>query len=361
MSSAIDGTKPRLARARHWNGEREPGCLIPQQAVAVSAEVFMEANTFATSAFIAVPQQTAYDYLCRLKNLDEWTLGSRMKEQVDEDTWIGTASGYQRTLYYHVRRLENPRFRGIEWQCGYEYQKYFKSYPVLLFPPDYVEPGSTESGVYFHWVSVIDPVQRTPMIMQGIQTVHNSEARSLKAVLERRAGLTEAAQGLYRIEADTIYINAPIEMAAEFMGDLRTMETWSHLLKPAGSIERERGVFLDEYGQTVEVTLRTNQLEDYYLVEQDYFHPQHNSMQRSPTFLIPLPYAFGDASAPGILLHRITFWKNGAAQRHGKLTIDDFGAENMNIKRLLEAKAGNLATFALGKSYVPVARAAGAK
>ena len=85
-----------------------------------------------------------------------------MKEQVDSDTWIGTASGYQHPLYYHVRRLENPRFCGIEWQCGYEYKKYFKSYPVLLFPPDYIEPGSTESGVYFHWVSVIDPVQRTP-------------------------------------------------------------------------------------------------------------------------------------------------------------------------------------------------------
>ena len=121
----------------------------------------MESNTFSTSVLIAAPAKTAYDYLCRLKNLDEWTLGSRMKEEVDPDTWIGTASGYQRTLYYHVRRLENNRFYGIEWQCGYEYENYFKCYPVLLFPPDYVEPGSTESGVYLHWVSVIDHVQRT--------------------------------------------------------------------------------------------------------------------------------------------------------------------------------------------------------
>jgi hypothetical protein len=313
----------------------------------------MEANTFSTSAFISVPLQTAYEYLCQLQNLDQWTLGSRMKEQVDPDTWIGTASGYQRKLYYHIRRLENSRFCGIEWQCGYEYQKYFKSYPVLLFPPDYLEPGSTESGVYFHWISVIDPVQRTPMIMQGIQTVHNSEARSLKAALERQAGLTEAARGLYRIEADTIYVNAPIERAAEFLGDLRTMETWSHLLKPAGQIQPEQGTFSDEYGQTVEVTLRRNRLEEYWLVEQSYFYPQHNSIQRSPTFLIPLSYAFGDATVPGLLLHRITFWKNDAAPRHGKLTIDDFGAEDMNIKRLLEAEAGNLTTFALGKSYLP--------
>lgn len=317
----------------------------------------MEANTFSTSAFIAAPLQTAYEYLCQLQNLDHWTLGSRMKEQVDSDTWIGTASGYQRKLYYHIRRLENSRFCGIEWQCGYEYRKYFKSYPVLLFPPDYLEPGSTESGVYFHWISVIDPVQRTPMIMQGIQTVHNSEARSLKAALERQVGLTEAAQGRYRIEADTIYVDAPIEKAAEFLGDLRTMETWSHLLRPAGQIQPERGTFFDEYGQTVEVALRTNRLEDYWLIEQNYFHPQHNSMQRSPTFLIPLSYAFGDPAVPGLILHRITFWKNGAAPRHGKLSIDDFGAENMNIKRLLEANAGNLTTFALGKSYLPASHA----
>ncbi len=315
----------------------------------------METNTFSTSAFIAVPLETAFEYLGRLQTLDEWTLGSRMKEKIDEDTWIGTASGYQHQLYYHVRRIQNARFRGIEWQCGYEYNKYFKSYPVLLFPPDYIDPGSTEKGVYFHWVSVIDPVQRTPMIMQGIQTVHNSETRSLKAALERQAGFTEPAIGQYRIESDTIYVNAPIEIAAEFLGDLRTMERWSHLLKPAGKVEQEQGTFNDEYNQTVEITLRTNKLEEYYLIEQDYLHPQHSFVQRSPTFLIPLSYAFGNPEVPGFMLHRITFWKNGVTPRRGKITIDDFGAENMNIKRLLEAQAGNLSTFALGQSYLPPA------
>lgn len=317
----------------------------------------MESNTFATSAFLAVPPETAYAYLCRLENLDEWTLGSRMVEKVDESTWIGTASGYQRTLYYHLRRLENPRFFGVEWQCGYEYRKYFKSYPVLLFPSDYIEPGGTGSGTYLHWVSVIDPVQRTAMIMQGIKTVHDSEVRALKAALEREAGLIEAARGTYRVEADTIYIDAPFDMAVSFVGDLRTMLLWSHLLKPVGAIQPERGTFLDEYRQMVEVTLRTNRLEDYCLIEQDYFHPRFNLMQRSPTLLIPLAHAFGDPTVPGLLLHRITFWNNAAPARHGKLGIEDFGAENMNIKRLLEAKAGNLATFAKGKSYVPAAPA----
>ena len=313
----------------------------------------MESNTFATSAFIAAPSATVHAYLCHLKNLDEWTLGSRMVEQVDDTTWIGTASGYQRNLYYHVRRLESSRFLGIEWQCGYEYRKYFKSYPVLLFPADYPEPGNAEPGTYLHWVSVIDPAQRSPMIMQGIQTVHNSEVRALKAALERETGLVEAAQSKYRIEADTIYIDAPLGMVAEFVGDLRTMPGWSHLLKPVGAPEREHGSFLDEYRQTVDVTLRTSRLEDYVLVEQDYVHPRFGTMQRSPTLIIPLAHAFGNPAIPGVILHRITFWNDAAPPRHGKLGIEDFGAENMNIKRLLEAKAGNLEGFARGQSYIP--------
>ena len=38
--------------------------------------------------------------------------------------------------------------------------------------------------------------------------------------------------------------------------------------------------------------------------------------------------------------------------RHGKLQIEDFGAENMNMKRLLENKAGNLQSFGRGMSYL---------
>lgn len=313
----------------------------------------MEKNTYAISAFIATSPEQAFAYLRHLPNLDEWTLGSRMQEQVDDDTWIGTASGYQRTLYYHVRALENPRFHAIEWQCGYTYNEYFKAYPVVVFPADYVEPDTVERGVYFHWVAAIDPISRTPMIMEGIQTVHDSEARALKAALERQEGLTEAARGKYRIEADTIYIHAPLDMAVAFLGDLRTMADWSHLLKPDGDIAPEHGRFLDEYRQKVEVTLRTTKLGEHYLVEQDYNYPEHDFLQRSPTLLIPVSHAFGNPAAEGVLLHRITFWPNDSTPRHGKLSLADFGAENMNIKRLLEKQAGNMASFALGKSYLP--------
>ncbi len=318
----------------------------------------MEKNTFSTSAYIAASPETTHDFLCRLENLGEWTLGSRMLEQVDDDTWIGTASGYQRTLYYHLRRLDHPQFRGIEWQCGYEYREYFKAYPVLLFPPGYLEPsrlepGPAEPGVYLHWVSAIDPVKRTPMIMEGIEAVHVSECRALKAALERRAGLTEAARGRHRLAADTIYVDAPLDQAAEYIGDARTMSKWSHLLRPAGEVRSDGGSFRDEYDQEVEVTFRSHELADYRLVEQDFYYPKYDFLQRCPVLLIPCSHAFGDPAAQGVLHHRITFWDTASQPRHGKLRIEDFGAESMNIKRQLEERAGNLEAFARGLSYAP--------
>jgi len=313
----------------------------------------MEKNTFSTSAYIAAQPDALYRYLCSLKNLDEWTLGSRMVEQIDEDTWIGTASGYQRNLYYHVRRLDQSPFSAIEWQCGYEQDEYFKAYPVLLFPPAYIDPDTDEQGVYLHWVSAIDPVKRTPMIMEGITAVHNSEVRALKAALERRAGLTEAAQGRYRLAADTIYIDAPLELAAGYVGDARTLPAWSHLLRPEGEILSDGGHFRDEYGQAVEVTFRTHQLADYRLIEQNFYYPEYDFLQRCPVLLMPCAHAFGDEDARGVLHHRITFWKQDAPPRHGKLQIEDFSAESLNVKRQLEAKAGHLDTFARGMSYTP--------
>lgn len=313
----------------------------------------MERNTFATSAYIATSLETAFDYLCSLENLNEWTLFSRMVEKIDENTWLGTASCYQNKLYYHVRKIENQFFRGIEWHCGIEYKNYFQVYPVLLFPPSYLEPGADEEGVYFHWVSFVDPARRTGMMEQAIGLVHTSECRSLKGILERNADRTESAEGRYTIDTDTIYIDAPIELGVEYLGDLRNMGDWAHLLRPHGEIELQSGEFLDEYSQTVKVTLRTHNLSKYYLIEQDYFYPDYGFLQRCPVILIPCSYAFSNPSASGFIQHRITFWKAGEAPRHGKLQIQDYSAESINIKRLLEAKAGNLETFERGISYLP--------
>ena len=313
----------------------------------------MEKNMFSTLTYIDVFFAATHAYLGIVKNLDEWTLGSRMVEQVDEDTWIGTASGYQRRLCYHVRRLDGSPFRAIEWQCGYEPGQYFKAYPVLLFPPEYIDPDSVERGVYVHWVSVIDPVRRTPMIMEGISAVHSSECRALKAALERRAGLTEAAPSRYRLAADTIYIDAPIDVAARYIGDARTVERWSHLLRPDGEVLSDGGRFRDEYGQAVEVTFRSHQLGEYRLVEQNFYYPEHDFLQRCPVLLIPCAHAFGDPEARGVIHHRITFWDKNAPPRHGKLQLEDFSAESLNVKRQLEAEAGHPDTFALGMSYTP--------
>jgi hypothetical protein len=312
----------------------------------------MERNTFATSVFVQTSPARAFEYLRRLENLSEWTLGSRMVERIDDDTWMGTASGYQSMLCYHVRTLEHPRFRAIEWQCGYRYDEYFKQYPVLVLPSDYPDPTSDEPGAYLHWVSVIDPVRRTPMIMEGIQAVHRFEARALKAALERREGLAQAARGRFRIEADTIYVDAPMEIAADVVSDVRTLAEWAPLFRSAGEATREEGSFRDEYDRRVGVTFRAHPLSDYVLVEQDYHYPQLGFVQRCPVLLIPSERAFG-AGARGVLLHRLTFWDDRRPAEHGRVQIEDFTAEGMALKRRLEARAGHLDSFARGMSYVP--------
>jgi hypothetical protein len=103
----------------------------------------------------------------------------------------------------------------------------------------------------------------------------------------------------------------------------------------------------------VEVTFRTHELGPYRLVEQDFYYPKYGFLQRCPVLLIPCAHAFGNPEAPGVLHHRITFWNTEAPPRHGKLQIEDFGAESLNVKRQLEAMAGNLDTFARGMSYTP--------
>ena len=313
----------------------------------------MEKNSFATSTYIATSPESAFEYLCSLKNLDDWTLFSRMIEKIDEDTWLGTASGYHKNLYYHVKKLENPLFYGIEWHCGFEYNNYFQVYPVLLFPPSYIDPETDEKGVYFHWLSFVDPKRQTPMIMQGIHTVHTSETRSLKAILERQAGRSTAAKGRHFIDTDTIYVDAPINMGVKYLSDLKNMDEWAHLVRPSGEITSQSGEFRDEYDQKIKISLRLHNLSKYNLLEQENFYPDYGFYQRSVALLIPTAYAFADPEASGFILHRITFWKTDQLLAHGKLQIEDFGAESMNIKRMLEAQAGNIKSFDLGMSYIP--------
>jgi cytochrome P450 len=309
----------------------------------------MEDNTFSTSFYAQTPAARAFAYLRRLQNLDEWTLGSRMRTRIDDDTFMGTASGYQTMLCYHVRTLEHPRFAAIEWQCGYRYREYFKQYPVFVFPSQYADSHGDEDGSYIHWVSVIDPARRTEMIMQGIAAVHQYEARGLKAALERGERIAQPAEGRCSVLSDTMWVHAPIAMARELLADPRTLAGWAPLFR---AVDAGAGSFTDEYVRRVQVEFAACDLGDYVLVEQDYVYPDLGEVQRCPIVLIPCARAFG-AEAPGFLLHRLAFVHSDGSQAYGRTSASELIAESMAIKRTLEARAGNLTSFARGMSYRP--------
>ena len=308
----------------------------------------MENNTFATTVYAQTPATRAFEYLRRLQNLDEWTLGSRMLTRIDEDTFMGTASGYQAALCYHVRTLEHPRLGAIEWQCGYRYREYFKQYPVFVFPSQYVAAHGDEDGSYVHWISVVDPARRTEMIMQGIAAVHHYEARGLKAALERGEGIAQPAKGRWSVLSDTMWVDAPIAMAGELLVDREALARWA----PLFHAEAAAGSFRDEYARRVQVDFVACDLGDYVLIEQDYAYPDLGEVQRCPIVLVPCARAFGPG-APGFLLHRVAFVRSDGSQTHGRTTAAELCAESMAIKRTLEARAGNLSSFARGMSYRP--------
>lgn len=305
----------------------------------------MERNTFATTIFAQTPAELAFAYLRRLEHLDEWTLGSRMVHRIDDDTAMGTASGYQSALCYHVRTLPHDHIFAIEWQCGYRFGEYFKQYPVFVFPSRYFDPKTEEQGSYIHWISVIDPARRTPMIMEGIAAVHGYEGRALKAALERARGLRAPAQPQFRLEADTIWVDAPLELGRAELSDVSRLASWSPLFRPGA----EPGSFRDEYDRAVEVRFTAHELADYVLIEQDFHAPELGRTQRCPVVLLPCERAFGPG-ARGFLLHRMALSRDRDAPGSGPRALD-LTAENMALKRRLESQAGHSSSFALGMSY----------
>ena len=309
----------------------------------------MENNTFTTTIYAQTAGSRAFEYLRRLQNLDEWTLGSRMVTRIDDDTFMGTASGYQTMLCYHVRTLDHPRIAAIEWQCGYRYRDYFKQYPVFVFPSRYADPSGDEDGSYVHWISVIDPARRTEMIMQGIAAVHHYEGRGLKAALERREGIAEPAKGRWSVLSDTMWVDASIDMARELLADRESLVNWAPLFR---AVDATAGSFVDEYARRAQVEFTACELGDYVLVEQDYVYPDLDAVQRCPIVLVPCTRAFGP-QAPGFLLHRIAFVRGDGSQHFGRTSASELTAESMAIKRLLEARAGNVTSFARGMSYKP--------
>ena len=229
--------------------------------------------------------------------------------------------------------------RAIEWQCGYRYREYFKQYPVFVFPSRYADPRGDEDGSYIHWISVIDPARRTEMIMQGIAAVHHYEGRGLKAALERREGLAQPAQGRVSVLSDTMWVDAPIEHGARAARrSARRSPRGRRCFAPSTppqdrSSTSMRGASRSQFAAC--------ELGDYVLIEQDYAYPDLGAVQRCPIVLVPCARAFGP-DAPGFLLHRIAFVRSDGSQAHGRTTAAELTAESMAIKRMLEARAGNL-------------------
>ena len=309
----------------------------------------MERNTYATSTYIETSKEEADAYLRDLRNLDEWTLYSNMVEQIDESTWRGTASGYHGDLYYHARPIDTPSFGGVEWLCGRTLGEWYQCYPAITIPASYL--GSDEEGVYFHWLSFVGPERATPMIMQGIDLVHASEIRSLKAVLERQNGLRAAARPKWEIQTNSMFVDAPLDMAVDYLGDVANFAEWAYFIRPNGGA----GSFHDEYDQPVDVSIQRHDLSNYTVLEFEHRYRELNFVQRNLMFLVPTWHAFGVPGAQGIIQHRVTFFETGRPAAHGKLRIQDYGAEAMSLKRRLEHQAGNLESFGRGMSYEPKA------
>jgi len=308
----------------------------------------MENNTYTTSLYIDAPLEAVRSYLTDGMNLNEYTLFSRMRERVDANTWLGTASGYQGGLYYHCRHREVGRLEVVEWHCGTELGKYYHVYPMLLIRPSYFDASSSEQGTYYHWISFVDPARRTPMIAQGLPVVHRSEARSLKANLERRRGLREPSKAALELAPHTIYVDAPIELATTFLAERANVTRWSFMMRAEGR------TLVDAYDHPISVEFASHDLDAYRVLEMTTTYVELGIHVRTPFVLIPAAYAFAQPKATGFILHRVSAWPTSGV-RVGKASVDEYDTEAINAKRVIEGEAGNLAAYARGCSYGPAA------
>lgn len=302
----------------------------------------MEKNTFATSIYIDAPPTEVAEFLADGMNLNRWTLFSRMHEQVDDTTWLGSASGYQSGLYYHARRRDLDHVHVVEWHCGAKYGEYHHVYPMFAFAPTYW--GGGETGTYYHWVSFVDPERCTPMIPEGMPPVHTAEACSLKAVLESRRGARVAAPAALALRSHTIYIDAPFELAVDYFGNPHNVTDWGFMLQLEG------GRVVDEYRRVLDVRVTLHDCGPYKLVEHDSHYG--DAIVRTPFVLVPAAYAFGREDAPGLIMHRVSAWPRSI----GKTSPDVYMAEAINAKRIVEKRAGNLEAFGRGCSYLGARR-----
>lgn len=213
---------------------------------------------------------------------------------------------------------------------------------MLAISPRYF--GSDEDGSYYHWISFVDPGRATAMIREGLPTVHRSEARSLKAQIERRRGLKGPSTSRLRLAPHTIFVDASYPAVVDYIADVESAPTWGYLMRKAATL-------LDAYDHEITISTTKHILGEYTLVEFSTSYVDANVVVRAPFIVIPCSYAFGDPKARGVILHRITAWLNAGQVVIGKESPDDYDTELINAKRILEGLAGNLETYALGCSY----------
>jgi len=140
-------------------------------------------NTFATSAYIATSLENAFNYLCSLENLDEWTLFSRMMSRRMKIPGVELRLAISMISTITLERSKTIFFAVLNGTAVLSTTNTSR-FTLSFFPPSYIEPGSRRKGVYFHWLSFVDPAADS-MIMEEF-TVHSSECRSLKAILNEK-------------------------------------------------------------------------------------------------------------------------------------------------------------------------------
>lgn len=199
----------------------------------------MERNTYAGSMFVDTDPKLAFDYLAHLPNLGEWTLNSVMHTQIDADTWRGSATGFHDGLVYHVRTRTAGPARVVEWHCGPEVDNLPQVYPVLILDgayPHALDAGAPStaapadnsgSGSWVHWIAISDPTRVTASFMEPIAHIHDTELWCAKARLERAAGRTAPGRSNLQMSSETIYVNAPYDLACAYLADPTSVAEWS--------------------------------------------------------------------------------------------------------------------------------------
>jgi hypothetical protein len=300
--------------------------------------------------YIETGAQTALAYLTDLANLEHWTLGTRVHEQVDLHTWVGSVTSSRDPVYFHLQQMAGFAVPTFEWQVGRAYGRYAAVHRLFVIPASFAHPDSKAGGVYVHWLSFSNPKSRTILAAQGYdRIVHETESRNLKAVLECAQGLRAPARASHSLCASSLYVNAPPKALGDYVGNLGHVPQWARMWRPLETISAREALFADAYQRPFLATSTVSADASMALVDLHFVPESARPSSRILNAILPCAHVFGDASAPGCVLHRIAFAADGDVG--GPHDARDLFAESLNIKRHVELLAGRPDSFAQGFSY----------